>query len=380
MRTKIRVCRKTFGQTLTTLLLLAGTLHAQINPDATPATRNLYKNLQAWAGKGVYFGHQDALAYGLNADGTRWIGDPNRSDVKTVTGQHPAVIGYDLGHLELDSTRNLDKVPFDRMKENMVKTYLRGGLNTVSWHPNNPVDPKKTTWDKEEFTIRKILNDAGRRENYLGWLDKLANFFLDLKAPDGQLVPVIFRPFHEHTGSWFWWGADHCTPEEYTAFWQLSVDHLLKTRKVNNLLIAYSTDVFRDRAHYLERYPGDGYADLIGMDTYHRNAPESNATFQAELRRMVEVLKSLSAEKGKPFAVTEMGLEQVTVPDWWTRVLLPVMGDSGATYFLVWRNGYDTHYYAPYEGHPSAEDFREMIRSGKVLLEDGIRKQTLYRP
>ncbi|MCD8540998.1 MAG: beta-mannosidase, partial [Leadbetterella sp.] len=79
---------------------------------------------------------------------------------------------------------------------------------------------------------------------------------------------------------------------------------------------------------------------------------------------MLAVLKALSEEKNKPFAVTEAGLEQITVPDWWTSVVLPVMGNSGATYFLVWRNGYDKHYYAPYGGHPSVRDFRAMVRSG----------------
>ncbi len=354
--------------------------HAQITPQATLQTRNLYAHLLSPERKGVYFGHQDALSYGLNADGTRWVGDRNRSDVKAVSGQHPAVIGYDLGHLELDSARNLDKVPFAEMKRNIVETYLRGGLNTLSWHPNNPVDPKKTTWDTEAFTIRRILGEKVHRENYLAWLDKLADFFLDLQTPDGEMVPVIFRPFHEHTGSWFWWGADHCTPEEYIAFWRMSIDHLLQTRGVKNLLIAYSTDVFRDKAHYLERYPGDAYTDMIGVDTYHRGAPESNDTFRAELTRMLNVLQAVSKEKGKPFAITEMGLERITVANWWTRIILPVIGDSGAAYFLVWRNGYDTHYYAPYPGHPSVPDFRKMIRSKKILLEKAIRKQHIYTP
>lgn len=364
------------------LLLLTAMAHTtcgQINPRATGPTRNLNTHLRSSGGKGVYFGHQDALSYGLNSDGSRWIGEPDRSDVKTVTGQHPAVIGYDLGHLELDSTRNLDKVPFEEMKRNIVDTYKRGGLNTLSWHPNNPVNPQKTTWDKEEFTIRKILTDETHKKNYLAWLDKLAAFFLDLRTPEGELVPVIFRPFHEHTGSWFWWGADHCTPEEYVTFWRWSVDYLLKTKQVNNLLIAYSTDVFRDKAHYLERYPGDDYTDMIGFDTYHRNAPESNARFQEELGRMLGILKELSTEKNKPFAVTEMGLGQLTVSDWWTSIILPVIGDSGATYFLVWRNGYDKHYFAPYEGHPSSDDFRAMIGSGKVLLEEGIRNRKIYQ-
>ncbi len=60
-------------------------------------TKNLYSGLKRSASKGVIFGQQDALAYGLNADKSRWIGDESRSDVKTISGEHPALVGYDLG-------------------------------------------------------------------------------------------------------------------------------------------------------------------------------------------------------------------------------------------------------------------------------------------
>lgn len=362
------------------ILLLLGSLKgiSQINPHATLETKRLYKGLQQLSGKYMLFGHQDALSYGLNKDKTRWIGEKDRSDVKTVSGDYPAVIGYDLGHLELDSLRNLDKVPFDEIRKNIQDTYKRGGVNTISWHPNNPTNPKKTSWDKEEFTIRKILNNPTNKANYQAWLDKVADFLLSLKTADGKLIPVIFRPFHEHTGSWFWWGADHCTPEEYIGFWKYSIDYLLKTRQVNNILIGYSTDVFKDKAHYLERYPGHDYADILGFDSYHRNAPKSNEHFVSELRRMLMVLKEVSGSK--PFAITEMGLEQVTEKDWWTNIIMPAIDGSGLSYFLVWRNGYDTHYYAPFEGQASADDFNKMIKTKKVLLSKGLKKQKIYKP
>src|SRR5690606_26600737 len=112
-------------------------------------------------------------------------------------------------------------------------------------------------------------------------------------TPDDLWVPVIFRPFHEHTGSWFWWGADYCTPEEYKEFWRLTVEYLQR-KQVNNLLFCYSTDYFNDERHYLERYPGDDYVDILGFDAYHRNAPESNFDFIGDVRRMGSVLKKLA--------------------------------------------------------------------------------------
>lgn len=362
------------------LILLTATLSfGQVDKKATKETKNLYKNLLATQKQGVMFGHQDGLAYGLNPDGTRWIGEDGRADVKTISGEYPAVLGWDLGKIEFDSTRDLDKVPFVKMKQYIEETYKRGGVNTISWHLNNPTDPKKTSWDKADSTIRNIFNNKEYLKRYEGWLDNVAAFIKNLKGPDGELVPVIFRPYHEHTGSWFWWGAGHCTPEEYVKMWRFTVDYLIKKKNVHNLLIGYSTDRFNSKQHYLERYPGDDYVDIVGFDIYHREAPASNEQFRKDFKRMVGTLEEIATERNKPCAVTEMGLEQVTEADWWTNIVLPVVQDSKISYFLVWRNGYDRHYYAPYEGQKSVPDFLKMIQSGKVLLEKGAQKKNLYK-
>lgn len=364
---------------LTICVFLAGKSKAQIDKNATTATRNLYTGLLRSATKGVIFGQQDALAYGLNADKSRWIGDHNRSDIKTVSGEHPGIVGFDLGHIELDSSNNLDGVPFSRIKENIKINYERGGVNTISWHPNNPLDLTKTTWDKMDFTIRKILASETEQKKFKQTLDKLASFFLDLKDKNGQLIPVIFRPYHEHTGSWFWWGADHCTPDEYKKFWQLTVNYLQKTKKVHNLLIAYSTDNFKDEIHYLERYPGNDFVDILGFDTYHRNAPANDSLFVANAKRMVGVIRSLRERSKKPFAITETGLEQLPEPNWWTQILQPIIQNSGLSYVLVWRNGRPDHYYAPFEGNNTVKDFKKLQQSGVILLEKGITGENLYQ-
>ena len=367
-----------FFLSLVIVLFVVGISNAQIDKNATQETKNLYSGLKRSANKGVIFGQQDALAYGLNADKSRWIGDENRSDIKSISGEHPGLVGYDLGHLELDSANNLDGVPFSRIKTDIRKNYERGGINTISWHPNNPLDLSKTTWDKAEFTIRKILSDEQNRKNFEKTLDKLADFFLSLKGSKGELIPVIFRPYHEHTGSWFWWGADHCTPEEYKQFWKLTIDYLQKTRKVHNLLIAYSTDNFKNKEHYLERYPGDDLVDILGFDTYHRNPPKSDSAFIANAARMMTTIRDLGKSSGKPFAITETGLEQITEADWWTKIIQPIIKNSGLSYILVWRNGRPDHYYAPFEGNNTVEDFRKLQQSGNILLEKKVANENLY--
>lgn len=348
-----------------------------IDPKATAETQKLYQKLWKIRQKGVMFGQQDALAYGLNADATRWIGDEGRSDVKAVVGDYPAVIGYDLGRIEFDSVRNLDGVPFSKIKKDIEDTYKRGGLNTISWHLNNPVDPTRSSWDKADSTIKHLFENPQALQTYTLWLDKVATFVTNLKGSKGELVPVLFRPFHEHTGSWFWWGANYCTPTEYQKIWHFTVDYLMNKKGVHNILYGYSTDRFTSKEHYLERFPGDDNVDLIGFDFYHRNAPASNETFKKEAIRMVETLKTIGTEKQKLTAITEMGLEQITVADWWTGIVWPIIQKSDLSYILVWRNGRPDHFYAPYQGQQSAKDFVMFYRLPQTLFTKDVKK--LYK-
>ena len=95
--------------------------------DATKETKALYSNLKKLAQKGFMFGHQDALAYGVT-----WKYEKSRSDVKDVTGDYPAVYGWDLGGIERDnSTVNLDGVPFNKMKQFMSKSQTKRLLKNL---------------------------------------------------------------------------------------------------------------------------------------------------------------------------------------------------------------------------------------------------------
>lgn len=361
------------------ILVLPFAVFGQIDKKATKLTKNLYKNLFALQNNGFLFGHQDGLAYGLNPDGTRWTFEPDRSDIKSVTGEHPSVAGWDLGQLEFDNSKNLDGVPFELMKNEIIRHFQRGGISTLSWHSNNPTNPQKTTWDKVDSTIKNTLNNKANLSLYKKWLDKVAIFAKSLKDPiTGQSIPIIFRPYHEHTGSWFWWGAGHCTVDEYKAFWRFTVNYLKKKKKVHNFLYAYSTDKFTSKEHYLERYPGDDFIDLVGFDIYHRNAPASNEKFISETKQMVDWVNEIGTEKKKLTAITETGLEKITEPNWWTDILQPIIKDSKLTYILMWRNGRSDHFYAPYPKQRSADNFVKFIESSNILLEKKTTKLNLY--
>src|SRR5690606_9981891 len=222
------------------------------DPKATPETVNLYQNLLKLQEKGMMFGHQDDLAYGIG-----WVYEEGRSDVKDVVGDYPAVYGWELGHLELGDAYSLDSVHFDKIQSWIKTVYERGGVNTISWHLRNPLTGG-SSWDtSSKEVVKSILPGAEKHELFKQYLDKMADFLNGLKTDDGTYIPVLFRPFHEHTGSWFWWGKDLCTVEEYTALWRFTVDYFQNEKNIHHVLFAYSTDRFSSTEEYLERYPGD---------------------------------------------------------------------------------------------------------------------------
>ena len=340
--------------------------------EALPQTRALFANLLRIAPDHVLFGHHDDLAYG-----TTWRDEPGRSDVKETAGSYPAVYGWDVSRLFRRG--RLDQP--DPERQSQLRTWIlegvgRGGVAELCWHMENPVT-RTNSWDTTR-AVYAILPGGERHDLYRGGLDELAAFLKSL-TPDGsdEPVPVIFRPFHEHTGSWFWWGRDHATVEEFVQLWRFTVEYL-REQGVHNVLTAYSTDVFDSRAEYLERYPGDDVVDILGFDDYHSiRTVASRDTFAQRLRTVGE----LAVERGKLAALTETGVE--TVPDsaWWTNVLLPAIQTDDMTrrisYALVWRNANPDgdradHYYAPYPGHPSAADFVRFYRDPFVLFEDEL--------
>lgn len=84
--------------------------------------------------KGIMFGHQDDPFYGLG-----WSYEEGRSDVRNLVGDYPAVMGFELGGIEVGEEKNLDNVPFDLMRREIIAQHRRGGIVTISWHPRNPI-------------------------------------------------------------------------------------------------------------------------------------------------------------------------------------------------------------------------------------------------
>jgi hypothetical protein len=348
------------------------------DPQATAETKALYKNLYRLIGKNILFGHQDDPCYGVG-----WKYENGRSDVRDVTGQYPAVFGFDLGRTELGQLYNLDSVPFEKTRQYIGEAYERGAVITLSWHLNNPLTGG-TAWDNKPGAVASILPGGAKNALYTNWLDRVADFLTSLKGKNGESIPVILRLFHELNGGWFWWGKNQCRPDEMIKLWRYTIHYFREEKNIHNLLYAFNTDKFSSGEEYLERYPGDQYIDILGFDIYQGNALKENAAFAKFMSRDLDMIDSIAAAHQKIPALTEFGYNEVPDSSWWTKVFLPTIASHHIVYALAWRNagkkqnGY-AEYYVPYPGAASASDFKTMSLSGKVLFETGIKSKNLYR-
>lgn len=348
-----------------------------VDPQATEETQNLHAQLTECMQKGILFGHQDALAYGHN-----WYGEPYRSDVKDVVDDYPAVIGWEIGHIEIDAPYNLDSIYFSDMKRYIQEGHKRGSVNTISWHGDNIVTGN-TAWDCGQNTVVKsVLPGGENHDKYLLWLDRVSVFLHDLKDNNGRPIPVIFRMYHEHTGVWFWWGSDQCTPEEYKQLWIMTVERIRDKNNVHNVLYAYSPAEITSESHYLERYPGDEYVDILGFDSYvHGKNREAIENYKNVIKLNLDVMAGYATKANKIPCLSETGMESVWYDNYFTEVLYPLISDYKLSYVLLWRNAWEKdkreHYFVPFTGHPASADFNRFVEQPDILMLKDIQSGKL---
>lgn len=346
---------------------------------STKQTRALLVNLHKQFGKSILFGHQDDLAYGVN-----WKYEANKSDVQEVTGEYPAVYGWDFSGIERDGgLLNIDGVPFDKMRQYIQQGYERGGVITLSWHLNNPLTGK-TAWDTTHGGVKAALPGGSANTIYNSWLDKVADYALSLKGLNGELIPILFRPFHELTGNWFWWTQNTCTPTEFIQLWQYTITYLKDKKNVHNLLYVYNTaGECKTKEAFMERYPGDDFVDIVSFDAYQYNDPAKDNSFIHSVDNLLGIITAVAKEHHKITALAETGYEAIPYAEWWTKTLWPAIKNYPPSYVLLWRNAGKLdnghlHYYVPFKDQLSAPDFKVFSKIDAIYFEQQSKAQKLY--
>ncbi|MSU53410.1 MAG: hypothetical protein EXS41_08470 [Opitutaceae bacterium] len=307
---------------LTGILLPVATalaqLDAPVSPNALPEVGALMRFLKGVEGDYVLAGQQEIA----------W--DENRAEedmdyIFRTTGKYPAVRGFDF----LDYVRGEPFRSRQRSTERALAWARRGGIVTYCVHlfmrtgsndgsyqfyvpsANNG---RGTTIDSRQVAIEGTPENA----EFIRQIDIIAD---ELKRLRDARVPVIWRPLHECSGGWFWWGANGAAA--FKQVWRMMFERYTRVHGLNNLLWCYNpTD---STSRLAEWYPGDDVVDAISLDAYPN--PGSHPTYAVDYKRMRDF-----KDGRKIVALSENG----TIPD-------PdafFSEDAGWNYFCTW-NGFE---------------------------------------
>lgn len=329
--------------------------------NATDQTAILFHNLKQLTGKHVVYGQHNYEMDGFASDTTRWRDEDNRCDAYDITGTYPAMASFDFLHFTNPvswETKNLSY-----LKKKFYSAYERGNALTFCWHYYNPVTGNNF-YDTTQV-VKHILPYGTHHEAFKSDLKIIADFANNARNQNGELIPIIFRPWHEFDGNWFWWGKNHCTAEEFKELYRFTVTYLRDSLQVHNFLYAFSPDCgFTTETEYLERYPGDEYVDVVGMDNYWDFRPDGGDTSLVVLKS--RILTKYAKEHNKLSAITETGTQ--TRDSLWYSKLLDILYSDGVelNYLCTWSG------FSPYKGHPAATDFCKFKKDTLILFADEV--------
>ncbi|MDQ8204965.1 glycosyl hydrolase [Pelagicoccus sp. SDUM812003] len=346
-----------------------------ISPETEALLRNLHRI--GWDPDKIMFGQEFPLSYSRSMTG---ITDATTSDVKDVVGDHPGVHGSDFHFL-------IDKDPHERVAHKIAAkaAYDAGALVTFDYHWLGKYGGTHE-WHKRDA---EILYNVVRDDDSAGdvtWFYHSLDQVLKVVNEDLQF-PIVFRPFHEMNGKWFWWGSKlKGGPETYKQAYRILVDYL--SERTEYMLFSWSPD----KALALDCYPGDDYVDIIGLDGYGQGNEHVPWYTVEQMVDLLEQMTDFAAERGKVVALTETGYDtqgdiayHTEQPDWWTRsVLEPILASEKArriAWVLTWINSDWSGPYAPTANSPQAsqEAFRAFHAHPVTLFQNEVAQENLYR-
>ncbi len=350
-----------------------------VDADAVESVNSLYRYLQDVGKKYLLFGHQSDNAEGIvRKEGII-------SDTFHTVGAYPAITGFEMLNVVEDE---------DKYVELVKRAYKNYSIATLCDHmPNFSSTAAISTCYDMTPVYEDIMPGGKDHDKFLARLDITAEFAHYCRDDNGNLIPIIYRPFHENSGTWFWWGTSNLTKEQFISLWRFTVEYLRNVKEVHNLLYAYSPNGhFLDEENYLSRYPGDDYVDIIGFDVYH-DRPSYYDNWMEQTRQDARIAVRIANQRQKVAAITEAGLRYDgcngladkgnTIKNWYTMLCETLMSDPTAkqvAYVMTWRNQDKSHFWVPYDDgnenrHEMADDFVAFYKRDDVIFADRIENQ-----
>ena len=311
-----------------------------VNPNATKEVRAVLEYFETIRGKGIITGmhtltrEQEELKY-----------------IEKITGKLPALCGFELlaysPNINWDSC---DEVCLKELRENegtLQQAYEwaeKGGLLTFTWHWYSPIGgvdkafySRNTAFDASQV----LVEGTPERAAFYHDMDVMAEH---LKGFADKHIPILWRPFHEAEGDWFWWGAKGM--DVARKLYRGGVGYDTKEKHLDNLIWVWNNP-------RQEGYVGDAYCDIVTSDHY---PPAHQHT---AMKPQLDNLKKIT--KNKRFAIGEIGV----IPD------LEAMKTERADWlwFMMWSGVFVLE-----ETYNTAEEYRKQYHSDYAITLDKLPK------
>lgn len=285
------------------VLFIPGHLFAQnpdaANPNASPEARALLKYIQGISGKLILAGQHNYPA----------SGDKNTQFAASYIGKTPVIWSSDFGFSAAGDKDSYLSRP--AIVKEAIRQHQKGAIINLCWHAVPPTADEPVTFQPiagadqngplksvqgrlTEKQFQDILTPG--TELYKKWIkqvDEIASF---LKQLQDAKVPVLWRPYHEMNGDWFWWGGRFEGKYTTAALYKQIFDRFVKFHKLNNLVWVWSVDrPSRTDREFVKYYPGTKYLDILAIDIYGNDFSQSCYD------------KLLALSDGKPVTLGEVG-------------------------------------------------------------------------
>ncbi len=266
-----------------------------------------------------------------------------------LTGKYPAICGFELlsysPHINYEGATPECLTEIERNRGTLEQAHQwadKNGIVTFTWHWYSPiggVDKSFYTKNTDFDANKAVIVGTPEYEALISDMDVMADL---LKPFAEKRVPILWRPFHEADGNWFWWGAKG--PDAVKKLWRIMYQRYTEVHQLNNLIWVWNAPV-------KEYYPGDDVVDIISRDLYPQ--PHNHTALTKEYEELC-----LITDSKRMAALGEIGV--IPDIDEVARLNTPWL------WYMTWSNGFVLT-----EQYNSYEEVKKMYQSEYSLtLED----------
>ncbi len=294
-----------------------------VTPNSTESAQKLYNFLVTNWGKKTISGFMTGSMDGAST-ASEITAHEDVQAVYTRSGKYPALVGFDFMNATGKSSSDSWYLNYTKVAISLAKSlWKKGGIPAFTWHWRSPSYTTDGFYVKNDdannqtdFNFTDAMNADGTwnttstyYKNMIADIDKVADYFLELQE---EGIAAIFRPLHEASGAWFWWGTQGGA--NYVKLYQLVYNEMVNVKGVKNLVWVWNPEYATDS----DWNPGAEYYDVVSIDIYN-NAKDYQSNYVAfnNLKKLTSNNKLIALSENGPVPDVDDCYDNGATWSWW---------------------------------------------------------------